>query len=76
MTFGGASVLTLVSAFILSYPRLEKLAYVQFGALFENGAITLRKQLKQAIEAEKWDTVSMRVSGKLGIYSSKLGIYS
>jgi len=51
------SVLTLVSAFILSYPRLEKLAYVQFGALFENGSITLRKALKQAIDKEDWDTV-------------------
>jgi hypothetical protein len=43
----GFSVLTLVSAFVLSYPRLEKLAYVQFSALFENGSITLRKQLSQ-----------------------------
>ena len=56
VTFG-FSTLTLVSAFVLSYPRLEKLAYVQFGALFENGSITLRKQLYQAIENEDWTTV-------------------
>ena len=56
VTFG-FSTLTLVSAFVLSYPRLEKLAYVQFGALFENGSITLRKQLYQAIQNEDWDTV-------------------
>ena len=58
----GFSVLTLVSAFVLSYPRLEKLAYVQFGALFENGSIILRKQLYQAIEGEDWDAV-MKLTG-------------
>jgi len=56
VTFG-FSALTLVSAFVLSYPRLEKLAYVQFGALFENGSITLKKQLYKAIENEDWATV-------------------
>lgn len=54
----GFSAITLVSAFILSYPRLEKLAYVQFGALFENGSITMRKKLLVAIQNEDWDKVT------------------
>lgn len=70
VTFG-FSVLTLVSAFILSYPRLEKLAYVQFSALFENGSITLRKQLLPAIEEEDWDTV-MQLCGEDGKMEEQL----
>jgi hypothetical protein len=70
VTFG-FSALTLLSAFVLSYPRLEKLAYVQFGALFENGSITLRKQLYQAIENEDWKTV-LELTGEDGQLEQQL----
>jgi hypothetical protein len=39
----------------LSYPRLEKLAYMQFSALFENGSIVLRKQLLPVFPMTKSD---------------------
>jgi len=54
----GFSVLTLVVIALISFPRLEKVAFLNFSLLFFDGALAFSNKLLQAINGSDWATVA------------------
>jgi hypothetical protein len=54
----GFSALSLVVVTILSFPRLERVAYLNFSLLFVDGTLLFGNKLLQAILSNDWATVA------------------